>query len=173
MRRAPGRLTRRDLGDLRSRRELQLVACDARAGDLADDGRLDAEVRECLDEKLGDARRRLAVGVVGPLRRLGEDARRGLDDVGRRPEREPGAERAGRRETAARATERMPEGFRTPVILFYFEDMSYRDIAEQMDLPLGTVMSRLARAKAYLRGRLLQPETPLTADGHRRATDGL
>ena len=67
----------------------------------------------------------------------------------------------------------LPEVFRTPMILFYFEEFSYRDIAEQMDLPLGTVMSRLARAKAYLRGRLLQPETPLTADGHRRATDGL
>lgn len=48
----------------------------------------------------------------------------------------------------------LAEGFRTPVILFYFEDMSYRDIAEQMDLPIGTVMSRLARAKAHLRDRL-------------------
>jgi RNA polymerase sigma-70 factor (ECF subfamily) len=51
----------------------------------------------------------------------------------------------------------LPETFRTPIILYYFEDFSYRDIAEQMDLPLGTVMSRLARAKAHLRGRLAQP----------------
>jgi RNA polymerase sigma-70 factor (ECF subfamily) len=65
----------------------------------------------------------------------------------------------------------LAEMFRTPLILYYFEDFSYRDIAEQMDLPLGTVMSRLARAKAFLRGRLCQPD--LTADGHRRATDGL
>jgi RNA polymerase sigma-70 factor (ECF subfamily) len=49
----------------------------------------------------------------------------------------------------------LPETFRTPVILFYFDDFTYRDIAEQMDLPIGTVMSRLARAKAYLRARLL------------------
>jgi len=48
----------------------------------------------------------------------------------------------------------LPENFRTPLILFYFEDFSYRDIAEQMDLPIGTVMSRLARAKAYLRSRM-------------------
>src|SRR5439155_17615915 len=33
----------------------------------------------------------------------------------------------------------LEEGFRTPLILFYFEDFSYRDIAEQMDLPMGTV----------------------------------
>jgi RNA polymerase sigma-70 factor, ECF subfamily len=49
----------------------------------------------------------------------------------------------------------LPEGFRTPLILFYFDDFSYRDIAEQMDLPIGTVMSRLARAKAQLRHRLM------------------
>jgi len=54
-----------------------------------------------------------------------------------------------------RALNELPEGFRTPVILFYFEDMSYRDIAEQMELPIGTVMSRLARAKAHLRDRLV------------------
>ena len=58
-------------------------------------------------------------------------------------------------EELQRALNDLPEGFRTPVILFYFEDMSYRDIAEQMDLPIGTVMSRLARAKAHLRERLV------------------
>jgi RNA polymerase sigma-70 factor (ECF subfamily) len=66
----------------------------------------------------------------------------------------------------------LPEDFRTPLILFYFEDFSYRDIAEQMEVPLGTVMSRLARAKAHLRARLI-PATPVAADGPRRAHDGL
>lgn len=50
----------------------------------------------------------------------------------------------------------MPEEFRTPLILFYFQEQSYREIAEQMETPIGTVMSRLSRAKAYLRSRLLQ-----------------
>jgi RNA polymerase sigma-70 factor, ECF subfamily len=59
------------------------------------------------------------------------------------------------------ALSELPEGFRTPVILFYFEDMSYRDIAEQMELPIGTVMSRLARAKAHLRDRLVPAERPV------------
>src|SRR5262245_8908871 len=49
----------------------------------------------------------------------------------------------------------LPESFRTPVILFYFEEFSYRQIAEQMSVPIGTVMSRLARAKGYLRSRLI------------------
>ncbi len=53
------------------------------------------------------------------------------------------------------ALNELPEVFRTPIILYYFEEFSYRDIAEQMELAMGTVMSRLARAKAYLRARLV------------------
>ena len=48
----------------------------------------------------------------------------------------------------------MPEAYRTPIILFYFEEFSYREIAEQMGVPIGTVMSRLARGKAHLRCNL-------------------
>lgn len=68
----------------------------------------------------------------------------------------------------------LPELYRTPLILFYFEDFGYRDIADQMDLPIGTVMSRLARAKAHLRSRLLPAEAvPAGATTTRRANDGL
>ena len=62
-----------------------------------------------------------------------------------------------------RALDDLPEAFRTPIILFYFEDFSYREIAEQIDVPLGTVMSRLARAKTFLRQRLLQAAPSLAA----------
>ena len=54
----------------------------------------------------------------------------------------------------------LPELFRTPLILYYFDDFSYRDIADQMELPIGTVMSRLARAKAHFRQRLGELERP-------------
>lgn len=60
----------------------------------------------------------------------------------------------------------MPEEFRTPVVLFYFEEQSYKEIAEQMDTPIGTVMSRLSRGKAFLRSRLHQrlgDDTPTPA----------
>src|SRR5947207_2935290 len=56
------------------------------------------------------------------------------------------------------ALNELPEAFRTPVILFYFEDFSYRDIAEHVGVPIGTVMSRLARAKSFLRRRLFAPQ---------------
>jgi RNA polymerase sigma-70 factor, ECF subfamily len=54
------------------------------------------------------------------------------------------------------ALNELDEAFRTPIVLYYFEEFSYREIAEQMDLPIGTVMSRLARAKAYLRTALVE-----------------
>jgi RNA polymerase sigma factor (sigma-70 family) len=78
-----------------------------------------------------------------------------LDAVGELPEDPPAEVPEIGSEQLQRALNELPEGFRTPVILFYFEDMSYRDIAEQMELPIGTVMSRLARAKAHLRDRLV------------------
>lgn len=52
------------------------------------------------------------------------------------------------------ALQELPEEFRSPLVLFYFDDCSYREIAEQMQVPMGTVMSRLARAKEHLRKRL-------------------
>ena len=76
-------------------------------------------------------------------------------------------------EQLQQALNELAEVYRTPLILYYFDDFSYREIAEQMDLPMGTVMSRLARAKAWLRGRLLQPAGAADGGAERRATDGL
>ncbi len=50
----------------------------------------------------------------------------------------------------------LPEDARLIVTMFYFEDASYKEIAEKLDLKLGTVMSRLARAKEKLRQRLFR-----------------
>ena len=96
-----------------------------------------------------------------------------LDEVGDLAEPLPEPLPAVDPERLQEALNELPEVFRTPIILYYFEDFSYRDIAEQMDLPIGTVMSRLARAKAHLRARLLPAAPEVVADGPRRATDGL
>lgn len=48
----------------------------------------------------------------------------------------------------------LDERHRLPVVLFYFQDLSYREIAESLELPIGTVMSRLSRAREMLHDRL-------------------
>jgi RNA polymerase sigma-70 factor (ECF subfamily) len=96
-----------------------------------------------------------------------------LDWVGDVAERLPESLPEVEPEKLQQALNELPEVFRTPVILYYFEDFSYRDIAEQMELPMGTVMSRLARAKAHLRVRLLQGRPEVVAEGPRRVRDGL
>jgi RNA polymerase sigma-70 factor (ECF subfamily) len=82
-----------------------------------------------------------------------------LDAVGELPAEPPDAPPEVDSARLQEVLNELDEAFRTPLILFYFEDFSYRDIAEQMDLPIGTVMSRLARAKGYLRTRLASEAT--------------
>jgi RNA polymerase sigma-70 factor, ECF subfamily len=55
----------------------------------------------------------------------------------------------------ASAVADLPEEFRTVVILCDIEGLSYEEIAEFVDIPLGTVRSRLHRGRKLLRDRLL------------------
>jgi RNA polymerase sigma-70 factor (ECF subfamily) len=65
----------------------------------------------------------------------------------------PEAEAIDREQLAATLAE-LPDEFRLVLLMFYFEDLSYQAIAEALEIPIGTVMSRLSRAKAHLRRRL-------------------
>lgn len=49
----------------------------------------------------------------------------------------------------------MPEIFRTALVLREFEDLSYQEIADQLDISIGTVESRLFRARARFKQKLL------------------
>lgn len=65
------------------------------------------------------------------------------------------------RELVRQAIEELPFEYREAVVLRELEGLSYREIAEIVDVPLGTVMSRLSRA----RERLEQKLTTRVAEG--------
>jgi len=52
------------------------------------------------------------------------------------------------------ALEDLPENFRLPVILADVEGFSYKEIAEMLDIPIGTVMSRLHRGRKAMQRAL-------------------
>ncbi len=56
-----------------------------------------------------------------------------------------------RRDWIQAALEQLPDEFRSVVLMYYFEQMSYAEIAEALAVPIGTVMSRLSRAKSHLK----------------------
>jgi RNA polymerase sigma-70 factor, ECF subfamily len=57
-------------------------------------------------------------------------------------------------EVLERAVERLPEVFRTAVLLRDVEDFSYEEIAHILEVPVGTVMSRIHRGRRMLRAAL-------------------
>ncbi len=77
-----------------------------------------------------------------------------LTDGGRSP-----FELAAEHETKARveaALQKLPENFRTVVVLREIEGFAYDEIAEILDIHIGTVKSRLLRGRAALKNHLLQ-----------------
>src|SRR3954452_15567108 len=56
----------------------------------------------------------------------------------------------------SRALEELPEEFRLAVVLSDVEELSYKEIADIMGCPIGTVMSRLHRGRRLLKGRLYE-----------------
>jgi RNA polymerase sigma factor (sigma-70 family) len=62
------------------------------------------------------------------------------------------------RETVAGALEQLPSDFREVIVLREIEGLSYKEISEVVDVPVGTVMSRLSRARKRLQEVLLAGE---------------
>jgi RNA polymerase sigma-70 factor (ECF subfamily) len=58
-----------------------------------------------------------------------------------------------------RAVQRLRPAYRRCFVLYYVEELTYDEIADMLDLPLGTVKSRLNRARQELK-RMLETTPP-------------
>lgn len=79
-------------------------------------------------------------------------------DAGQQAQTDPAGIAASRDtcRTVNQAIERLPPAFREVLVMKEMDDLSYKQIAEVADIPIGTVMSRLARARKMLLNYLKQ-----------------
>ena len=108
--------------------------------------------------------------AVSHLRRT---ARRGrevpLDDAGESDVAAPSTqEDALRRDDILGSVGQLPEDQRSVLLLVSVEDVSYAEVARILDIPIGTVMSRLARARARLLTLLEEQRKPASDRPHLR-----
>lgn len=86
-------------------------------------------------------------GSEQEMERQIEDDGPGPDDV---------AEMEERQERVSAAVERLPEYQKAMIVMYHSEGLAYEEIAEALDLPIGTVKSRLNRARLTLREMLVK-----------------
>ncbi len=84
------------------------------------------------------------------------EVERQFEDPGETPHEE--AERDEREERMKAAIQQLPEYQRAMIVMYHVESLSYEEIAAALDLPIGTVKSRLNRARLSLRELLVKDE---------------
>jgi RNA polymerase sigma-70 factor (ECF subfamily) len=84
------------------------------------------------------------------------DAEDGHALIATTPDPESASMRRDERRTLDRLMSALPEEHREVLVLRELEELDYREIAAVTNVPIGTVMSRLARARAALKARWLQ-----------------
>ena len=89
-------------------------------------------------------------------RRRGRGPEQDIAELADRQELSVAAVDGGMARDFVRAMNALNMEHRQILLLVGLEDLSYREIAEELDVPIGTVMSRLARARERLRGLMEQ-----------------
>jgi RNA polymerase sigma factor (sigma-70 family) len=104
-------------------------------------------LRSCLDWLKAGARSEVAFSDLGIEGRLQES-------LAESTSRESDRDRADSLEKLMAEVESLPEEFRQVVMLFYYREESYREIAELLEISTATVNARLTKARHLLRKRL-------------------
>lgn len=99
---------------------------------------------------------RPSVSLENTLMTPDGEMERQFEDTGKTPYQE--AEKGAREVLVSRAVAQLPEYQRAMIVLYHSEMMSYEEIAQALDLPIGTVKSRLNRARLSLRELLLKDD---------------
>ena len=79
-----------------------------------------------------------------------------LENAAERADIASAYEQKSESETIQLLLNQLPEKQKSPLLLYYASGMSYQEISETLDIPIGTVMSRLARGKQQLKKKLLR-----------------
>lgn len=119
-----------------------------------------AIVRNCCLAKLSTRQREVQVQDIDAASAAASMPRTGDNDV----EERVAAQQSGAR--IAAHLRALPVEFRETLVLREIEDLSYREIADVLQVPIGTVMSRLARGRALLQRALAgDPSAPSMGAG--------
>ncbi len=146
-------------------RALKLCRCPARADDIVQETMLRAlrfESQFRADTNLRAWVSQVLMSVFLTQCRRGKREKKALDhlvqDPCAWPKREAAAVLPALSRRPAGALAELPESYRTAVQLVDLHDLSYREAAERLEVPVGTIMSRLHRGRKML-------AAVLTADG--------
>jgi RNA polymerase sigma-70 factor, ECF subfamily len=84
------------------------------------------------------------------------EIQRQIEDPGPTPH--DASERVEREERVEKAVNRLPEYQRAMIVMYHVDMLTYEEIADALDLPIGTVKSRLNRARLSLKDYLLKDQ---------------
>jgi RNA polymerase sigma factor (sigma-70 family) len=107
-------------------------------------------VHACLDWLKSKDRTQIPFSVLGPDRRAEDVASVATESDGFALDREEELQQL------MAEVEALPEDYREVLMLYYYEDVTYRDLAQLLGVSAATINARLTKARAMLRERLCQ-----------------
>ncbi|HLN33540.1 MAG TPA: RNA polymerase sigma factor [Gemmataceae bacterium] len=105
-------------------------------------------VRICLDSIKAKVRTHIPFSALGPEQNPESYLASAPDDDGQ------SLDQADELRHLMAQVEALPEEYREVLMLYYYDDLTYRDLAEMLDVSSATVNARLTKARALLRQRM-------------------